>query len=148
MLGGLVCLVMLGQALPAQTSPVGRSWSNVATLPTGQQITVETLQPEQKLSGRLLSSDDAGIAIRTAAGEQTIMKTNVYRVTTKRSIRPALAIGAASGIAAYAIVAPRSDFTASAHFVFGVAFAGIGTLVGWAVGSVGRTKLIYEAGSR
>lgn len=146
MLGAVVCLVILGQALPAQTSPeVWRSWSNVATLQTGQQITVETSQPKQRLNGRLLSSNDVGITIRTATGEQTITKTNVYRVTRKRRIRRALAIGAASGVAAYAIVAPRSDFTASGHFAFGAAFAGIGALVGWAVGCVGRTESIYRS---
>jgi hypothetical protein len=141
---------MIGQVLPAQTSPqlLSRNWSNVATLQTSQTITVETRQSKRKLKGRFVSSDDSGIGIQTARGEQTISRTNVYTVTRTRSIKPALAIGAASGIATYAIVAPRSDFTASGHLVFGAAFAGIGTLVGWAVGSVGRSKLIYQADSR
>jgi hypothetical protein len=150
MLEAVVCLVTLEQVLPAQTSPelLWHSWSNVATLQTGQKISLETVRPKQKLKGRFLSSNDAAITIQTAGGQQTIAKPNVHRVTRTRNIKTALAIGAASGVAAYAIVAPRSDFTASGHFVFGAAFAGIGTLVGWAIGSVGGSKLIYQSGSR
>jgi hypothetical protein len=137
---------MLGQALPAQPPrDVWRNWSNVPTLQTGQKIAVETRQPKQKLNALFLSSNEAGITIQTAGGERTIARTDVYRIRSIRGARRALAIGAASGVGVYALMAPRGDLVASAHLVFGAAFAGIGTLVGWAVGCVGRFELIYEA---
>ena len=148
MLWASVCLLIFGQALAAQTPPEPRPWSAVATVKPGQKITVQTSRPKKKIKGTFLSSDDAGITVRTAAGERAIVKANVFRVTTNRSVRRSVLIGAAAGLGVYAIVIAAvedSDFSPFGHLDFGGAFAGIGALAGWAVGTVGRSKIIYKA---
>ncbi|MFN0106061.1 MAG: hypothetical protein ACKV2U_28725 [Bryobacteraceae bacterium] len=139
-----VCLAIFGQMLSAQTRPEPWPWSNIATVPSGRKITVQTSPPQKKIKGTLVSSDDAGITVRTAGGERTIAKANVSRVTTKRSIRRAVLVGAAAGVGVYAIFAPRTDFVPVGHLVFGGAFAGIGALAGWGLGVAGRTTIIYK----
>jgi hypothetical protein len=91
-------------ALPLRAAdplPANASWDNLRTLRPGQEIRV-VLNDAKSYQGELQSLSDGGITLRQAAGEQTLARQDVLRVSSKgqkRRGRNAL-IGAAVGAGA------------------------------------------------
>ncbi len=146
----IACLAFpAGQEMQTAVPEPWRDWSRVSSITSGRKITVETRQPKRKVKGTFVSSDDAGITIRTrGGGYETISKESVRKVTTSRErLAYAPLVGAAAGAAVYAM-APSNDASAAGHMILAGMTAGIGALGGLAVWALGKTKLVYEAPKR
>jgi hypothetical protein len=112
MMNKSTCVLFFALALPtfgamtglgADPQPANASWDNLKTLRTGQEIRV-VLNDAKSYQGELQSLNDGGITLRQAAGEQTLARQDILRVSSKgkkRRGRNALigaAIGAGAGL--------------------------------------------------
>ena len=139
---------VMAQTQPARAEP-WRQWNNVSQLQSGRRVRIETIQSNQKLNVRFVSSDDSGVTVHHADGKsETIARSNVRKILARReSMKYAPLIGAAAGGSVFAVFAAKlgEDLVPSGKALFVGVGVGIGALGGWAVGTLGRYKLIYEA---
>ena len=92
--------------LPLRAADPGAAfatWDNLQSLKPGQEIRI-VLNDAKSYQGELQSLSDSGITLRQAAGEQTLARQDILRVsskTQKRRLRNALlgaGIGAGAGL--------------------------------------------------
>jgi hypothetical protein len=153
---GLGLLLLWGSSaipLSAGTEPSKgqANWDRVKQLSPGQEILV-VQNNAQSFQGNLQSVSDDNVVIRLAAGEQTVAKDNILRVSSRRAShrRRNLALGAGAGVGGGAAIGaaagnPRGMFSRGQTAGGGAVF---GLLVGAAVGAAiptGGWHEIYRA---
>ena len=98
-------------ALPLRAAdplPANASWDNLKTLRTGQEIRV-MLNDAKSYQGELQSLSDGGITLRQAAGEQTLARQDILRISSKaqkhrgRNTLIGVAVGAGAGLGVGAV---------------------------------------------
>src|SRR5579862_490315 len=102
---GCLVLALLAAFFAVATASAGdskgglRSWDNLKSLSPGQEIRV-VMNNVKSYEGKFESSSNAGITLRQAAGEQTLARQDVLRVSWEKGhnhrVRNAV-IGAAAG---------------------------------------------------
>jgi hypothetical protein len=108
------------------------NWDSVKQLSPGQEILV-VQNNAQSFQGKLESVSDEGVVIRLTAGEQTVAKDNILRVSARgRSHRLRnMALGAGIGLGGGAGIGAAAG---NSHEIFG---RGAAALFGAAVGLAG-----------
>ena len=151
-----------GLPLRATERPAANaSWDNLKTLRPGQEIRV-VMKDVKSYQGEFQELSDGGITLREAAGEQTLARQDILRVSSgaqKHRMRNAL-IGAAVGAGAGLAIGAAGDHSASncggKTPCFGPFFPNlgkevmppVGALVGAVVGAVvptGGWQDVYRA---
>jgi len=98
----------------ADRQPANASWENLKALKPGQEIRV-VLNNVKSYQGEFQALSDDGISLRQAAGEQTLARRDILRVSSKAQkhrARNAL-IGAAVGAGAGLGIGAAADHSAS-----------------------------------
>jgi tetratricopeptide (TPR) repeat protein len=132
-----VSRLMTGAPLrAAEPPPEKANWDNLKSLAPGEEIQV-VLKDAKSYRGRLQAVSDEAITVRLAAGEQSIARQDILRVSAKGNshrLRNALiGAGIGAGITGVAVAASiRNDPEA----INGVAVIPIVALVGAGVGAV------------
>jgi len=153
---GLPFLLFSGSsAIPlfagGQTDKGQVNWDRVKQLSPGQEVLV-VQNSSQTFQGRLQSVSDDSIVIRLTAGEQTLAKDNILRVSSRRASHRwrNLALGAGAGFGAGAGIGAaagnphgilRRDATAAGGAVIGLVG---GAVVGAAL-PTGGWREVYRA---
>jgi len=107
------------------------SWDNLKNLRPGQEIRV-ALNDARSYQGELGSLSDSGITLRQAAGEQTLARQDILRVSSKaqkRRMRNALlgaAVGAGGGLGTGAALDHSARNCGKTAFSFGPCFPNLG----------------------
>ena len=140
----------LGPGLRAEeeTEEPVYDWGRVRALTPGRRLAVRPFKGVgSKVVGDYVSSDAAGLVVRTKDGQAVaIPKERIRQVKRRKQMRYVVLIGAAVGAAILAVWAARvDDFVPSAAAGFGAMGAGLGALGGFAVSRAGRTSLVYRA---
>jgi len=165
---GLVVLALLGASFSTGTAS-GQdfkerlsSWDNLKSLTLGQEIRV-VLNNVKSYEGEFESLSDNGITLRQAAGEQTLARKDVLRVSRKtashrgRNAKAGAAIGAAAGVVIgltpYMVQrncteGPAFDCGYPPNWHLAVGLTTVGVLGGAAIGALkptGRWHDVYRA---
>jgi hypothetical protein len=130
----LVCVLAMPFVTFAQTNQ--SSWENLSALGAGHKIQVVEMN-SKKVSGTLVSVNDAGVSLQAAGGEQTIQREDVRVVKlmeNKHRLRNA-AVGAAVG-AGVGAGAGAAAGRGNGGFDFAAQGAGIGAAAGGAIGAI------------
>ncbi len=102
---GLAVFVLLVATVPLQAAgpkPTTAQWENLQSVASGSTVRV-VLNDAKSFTGRLRAVGDAGLTLRTDAGEQTFARESILRVSTKseshrkRNALIGLAVGGATG---------------------------------------------------
>jgi|ERR1035438_6554749 hypothetical protein len=153
-IAALLLMALAGSALAQQRASADK-WANLARLAPDTEIRV-ALSGGRTVGGNLQNATSDSLAIRTAAGQATLMRTEIKRVQTKgegrrgRHTLIGLAIGAGAGLAIGAVVDQRDsgkafNFLPSAgKILFTPLGAIIGAIVGVAI-PTGGWREIYRA---
>jgi hypothetical protein len=157
----IVCLGILFLSLGIATSPAlgddaknQANWDKLKQLSAGQEIQV-VLNDAQSNRSNFLSVTDEAIVLSTAAGEQTVSRQSILRVSTKgkgHRVRNALigagvGAGAGAGIGAAAVGCTSGCYGFTRGNAMG-ALAAVGGIVGAVAGAViptGGWHEIYRA---
>jgi len=147
-----------GLRLPAADSRAANAnWDHLQSLRPGQEIRV-VLNDAKSYQGKLGRLSDAGITLQRAAGEQTLARQDILRVSSKskkRRGRNAL-LGAAVGAGAGLGIGAAADHNSCQGATFGPCFPNLGkevltplgALAGAVVGTVmpaGGWHEVYRA---
>jgi hypothetical protein len=154
MIAALLFAALAGSALAQQRASTDK-WANLARLAPDTEIRV-ALSGGRTVGGNLLNATPDSLAIRTAAGQETLVRTEIKRVQKKgqgrrgRHTLIGLAIGAGAGLAIGAAVDHRDSgesfnfFPNAGKVVFTPLGAIIGAIVGVAI-PTGGWREIYRA---
>lgn len=149
----LVVLLAQQTVITAQTPPAPPpdAWGEVKALPPEEELTVK-LRDGRSVKGKLVYVRDAELALRSGRSETVLGRESVFQIYrhVPKSRKKAMAIGAAVGgglgVAGGSSADGAGDLSQpAASVLFAVAYAGVGALVGWAVGGGKKRVLIYEA---
>jgi hypothetical protein len=154
MIAALLLVGLAGSAAAQQPAATDK-WASLARLAPDTQIRV-ALSGGRTVGGNLLNATSDSLAVRTAAGQETLMRTEIKRVQTKgkgrrgRRTLIGLAIGAGAGLAIGAVV-DHGDSGKAFNFwpnagkvVFTPLGAIVGTIVGVAI-PTGGWREVYRA---
>lgn len=137
----------------AQTSaaPSPDSWSEVEALQVGDELTIK-LRNGRSLKGKLIYARDAELAVKGGKRDTALDRESIFQVYRHlpKSRKKAMAVGAAVGGGLGVIGGASADGVGdlsqpAATVLSGVAYAGVGALVGWAIGGGKKRVLIYQA---
>lgn len=151
----LTALLVKPQAVIAQATagPIRGSWESLKLVPPGDELVV-SLRNGRTASGRLSGVSDAMLTL--AVGKQTVdvSRGEVLRVhrlvskSAKRSTFIGLGIGAGVGGLAGGIAAASGPGESGEYgwgvLIYGAIGIGVGSLVGYIIGSRKHRVLIYE----
>lgn len=150
----LVVVLLAQQTLViAQTTsgPSADGWNEVKTLQTGDELTVK-LGDGRSIKGKLIFVRDAELVVKDGKGDNVLSRESISQVYlhAPKSRKKAMAIGATVGGGLAVVGAASAEGVGdlsqpAATILSGVAYAGIGALVGWAIGGGKKRVLIYQA---
>jgi hypothetical protein len=135
-----------------QTTPGTRTWAAVKAIPPGEKL-VLTLKSDQTVEGRLGSVTDDGLTLTRGNNTSHLNREDVrqvYRVMAKspaKSVLIGAGIGATLGAGGTAAAAASDDREglSPAAALLPLVGAGIGALVGLAIGGRQKRVLVYES---
>jgi hypothetical protein len=152
----ILAVILLAQqgTIFAQTPP-GRSagaWGDVKALPIGGDLTIK-LKDGRSVKGKLITARDSDLVVKVGKNDAVLDRESILQIHRRvpKSRKRAVAIGAAvggglGGVAGGASPDGAGDLSQPASTIMSaVAFAGVGALVGWAVGGGNKQVLIYQA---
>jgi hypothetical protein len=127
----------------ADRQAANASWGNLKTLRPGQEIRV-VLNDVKSYQGEFQALSDDGITLRQAAGEQTLARQDILRVSSKAQkhrwrnalIGTAVGAGAGLGIGAAADHSSNNSKCGGTGFCFGGMFPNLGKEVLTPVGAL------------
>lgn len=151
----ILVVVLLAQqtVVVAQTTsgPSADGWHEVQALQTGDELTVK-LGDGRSIKGKLISVRESELVLKDGKGDHVLSRENISQVYlhAPKSRKKAMAIGATVGGGLGVVGAASAEGVGdlsqpAATILSGVAYAGLGALVGWAVGGGKKRVLIYQA---
>jgi hypothetical protein len=151
----ILLTVLLAQqtVIFAQTrsDPPADTWSEVKALQTGDVLTVK-LRDGKSLKGKLVFVRDDGLALKDGKHDTVLSRESIFQVYryVPKSRKKAMAVGATVGGGLGILGAASTDGAGdlpqpAATVMSGAVYAGVGALIGWALGGGKKRVLIYQA---